>query len=70
MLNARSLNAKFNALIKDVNYSTAQSVLQSAKHLTVLLTVKHLSQNVRQYAKSLNVIGNVINQLALNQNAS
>ena len=41
-----------------------------ATHLIVLLTVKYLSLNVKQYAQNLFVIGNAQNLFVLNQNVS
>jgi hypothetical protein len=70
MLNVKSLNVKLNALIKVVKCSTVLNVLQYANLLIVLLTAKLLSQNVNQFAKNLNAIGNVISLLVLNPNAS
>ena len=70
MLNAKNQNVKLNAQIKDVLLSTAQNVLQSANNLIVLLTAKHPSLNVNQFAKNLNVTGNVLNLLALNPNVN
>jgi hypothetical protein len=70
MLSARSLNVKLNALIKDVKCLIVLSVLQFVNNHIVLLTAKHLSLNVNQYARNLNAIGNVISQLVLNPNAS
>jgi hypothetical protein len=70
MLNAKNLNVKLNAQIKDVKCLTAQNALQFAKLHTVLLIAKHLNPSVRPYVKSLSAIGNVINPLAQNPNAS
>jgi hypothetical protein len=70
MLNAKNQSVKLNAQIRDVKCLTAQNVLLSAKLPIVLLIVKHQSLNVRQFAKNQNVIGNVINPIAQNQNAS
>ena len=41
-----------------------------AKPHIVLLIVKHLDQNVKQFVKNLNVIGNVINQNVQNQSVN
>jgi hypothetical protein len=70
MLNVKSQNVKLNAQIKDVKCLIAQNVLQYAKLLTVLLIVKHQNPNAKQFVKNQNVIGNVINQIAQNQNVN
>jgi len=68
--NVRNQNAKLSALIKDVKCSTVLNVLLSVKLHIVLLIVKHPSLSVKLYVKNQNVIGNVINPTALNQNVN
>jgi hypothetical protein len=65
-LNAKNPNVKLNAPIRDVKCLTAQSALPYANNPIALLTVKHLNQNVNQFAKNLNVTGNATNPPALN----
>jgi hypothetical protein len=61
---------KLNVPIKDVKCSTAQNVSLSANNLIALLTAKPPNQNVNQYVKNLNVIGNATNLLVLNLNVN
>ena len=70
MSNAKNLNVKSNVPIKVAKCLTAQNVLQYAKLLTVLLTVKLLNLNARLYVKNQNVTGNAINLNAPSPNAS
>jgi len=70
MSNAKNLNAKSNARIKDVKCLTAQNVLLFANNLIVLLIAKLLNPNANLYAKNLNAIGNATNQTAPSLNAS
>jgi len=70
MSNVKNLNVKLNAQIKHVKLKIALNVLLFAKCHTVSLIVKLLSQNVKPFVKIQDVIGNALNQFALNQNAS
>jgi hypothetical protein len=66
----KNQNVKLNAQIKDVKCLTAPNASQSANNPTVLHIVKHQNQNANQFAKNQNVIGNVKNLPAPNQNVN
>jgi len=70
MSNVKNQNVKSNVLIKPVKLKIAPNVLQSARLLIVSLIAKHPNQNVRQFVRNPNVIGNAINQNAPSQNVS
>jgi len=70
MLNVKNQNAKLNVQTKAVKCLTAQNVWQFANNPIALLTAKPPNQNVNQYVKNQDVIGNATNQIAPNQNVS
>jgi hypothetical protein len=70
MLNVKDLIVKLCVLIKPVKWKIVLNVLPFVNHHIVLLTVKFLNLNVKPFVKNLDVIGNVINQPAQNQNAN
>jgi len=70
MLNVKNLIVNFTALIKLVQESIVQNVLQFAKHHIVSLIVRPQSQNVKPFVKNQNVIGNVLSHNAQNQSVN
>jgi len=66
----KNQNVRLNALIKDARCLTARNALLFVNNPTASHIVKLLSLNVSQFVKNLNAIGNVINQLAPNQNVN
>jgi hypothetical protein len=70
MLSVKNLNAKSNALIKDVKCLTALNVLLFANNLIALLTAKPPNPNANLFAKNPNAIGNATSPTAPSQNVN
>ena len=69
-LNVRNRNAKLNVPTKDAKCLIARNASQFANNPIASLTAKLQNQNASLCAKSPDAIGNAINQIAQNQNAS